>query len=194
MGLILTACPGCGSTIELRTDAEAVICSSCGESFEVSRHEGAIALTRLPSAAARREDNARRLVEERLGEIDELLTDGEAEIEALRSQEKSGALRVGCSIFGVFLAVLAVSVLFMLIGRRYFGGWQFSLVMAAVILLGLLRVRQKVRARAELEGLAGKREEMEAALSDLQSERNRLASLASRLTEASTTPPDNNKP
>jgi hypothetical protein len=193
MGLILAGCPGCGSTIELREDAEAVICASCGESFEVTRHRGAIALTRLPSAAARREDKARRLVEERLAEIDELLADGEAEIEALRSQEKSGALRVGCSIFGVFLAVLSVSVLFMLIGRRYFGGWQFSLVMAAVILLGLLRVRQKVRARAQLEGLAGKRAEMEAALADLLSERSRLTGLAVRLEETSTTP-DDNKP
>jgi hypothetical protein len=134
------------------------------------------------------------LVQERLAEIDELLTEGEAEIQALRSQEQSGALRVGCSIFGVFMAVLAVSVLFMLLGRPYFGGWQFSLAMAAVILLGLLRIRKKVRARAQLEGLAVKREEMEAALAQLQGERARLSALAARLAETSTTPPEDNKP
>jgi hypothetical protein len=124
-------------------------------------------------AAAPRPEGA----EELLAEIDEKIDELASDIEALRSREQGVPLELGCAMFGVFTGVILVLAFFATVGRAYFGGWPFYLVLVIAILAGLYRIGPKIIGRAELPRLARKRAEMEVTLSRLRTERQRLESL-----------------
>jgi len=186
---IKTVCPVCRNRLEFSVDADTVICSSCGNTFRVSRREGGIALARIDPEAesvalsSDRTETLSTVIDERLTEVDELLEEAEAEVEAVRSREQSGPLRAGCSLFALFFAVLLVIILFGLLGREYVGGKLFYLALAVIIVVGLFRIRAKLSDQEEVERLKRTREEMETALAGLRTERDRLAELKSRLSE-----------
>jgi uncharacterized membrane protein YqjE len=105
----------------------------------------------------------------------ELIAEVESDIEAVRAREQSGPLRMGCSAFGVFGLVLAVIVAFMLIGRSLVGGWVFYLALALVIILGVARVRRKLKSQVPASELRADRLHLEETLAELEAERSRLA-------------------
>src|SRR5262245_5296339 len=184
---IKTICPACGNSLEFDADAETVICAACSETFRVVRGEGGVALAAIaprPALPPSPEDFAAAsipLIEQRLAEVDELLVEAEAEIEAVRSREQSGPLRIGCSVFAIFFTILLAIVLFGLAGREYVGGWLFYIAVALIIIVGVYRIRAKLAGREELERLRQVREEVETATAGLQAERDRLAELKSRI-------------
>jgi hypothetical protein len=151
---------------------------ACGQAFRIERRDGGVTLTQAELGEA----GTVEAIEMRLAELDELLEEGEAEVEALRSREASRPLALGCSFFGLFVAVLLVIVLFMLLGRDRFGGWLFYLSIAAVVLAGLVRIRKKLPRRSDLEELRIRRTRAEGALASLRHDRDRLAQFHSTLT------------
>jgi len=193
MSAIRSACPGCAASIEFEEESSSIICASCGNAYLVRRHQGAFSLTSVTSESVDRDlagPGAIESIDRRLSELDELLSEGEAEIEAIRSREQSGPLGIGCSFFGLFFAVVGVIVLFMVLGRNYFGGWLFYLTIVAVLLIGLKRIRAKRPKRTELEQLREDRARMEAAAKQLQEDRKRLLHLRSMIsTRNKATPP-----
>ena len=103
-----------------------------------------------------------------------MISEIEADIEAIRAREQSGPLQLGCAAFGVFGLVLAVIVGFMLVGRTLVGGWVFYLALAIVILLGVVRVRAKLKDQIPASALRADRLRLEETLAELQRDRSRL--------------------
>src|SRR5262249_57790695 len=101
----------------------------CSETLRVVRGEGGVSLAAIeqrPVLPPSPEDFAAAsipLIEQRLAEVDELLVEAEAEIEAVRSREQAGPLRIGCSVFAIFFTILLAILLFGLAGREYVGAW-----------------------------------------------------------------------
>jgi len=126
----------------------------------------------LPAARALRTD-----VEELLAELDEKIGEIASDIETLRSREQGAPLELGCALFGVFTVVILVLAIFATIARAYFGGWLFYLVLSGAILGALYRIAPKIIARSELPHWASQRADMEASLSRLKVERQRLEAL-----------------
>lgn len=124
-----------------------------------------------------------RLIEQRLADIDELIEETESEIEVLRSREQSAPLQMGCAFFGLFMTIIVVSALFMLLGKGYFGSWMFYASIAAVVLLGIARIRRKLIGSVQQENLRRDRLQIEDNLTKLETERNRIEELRARLNQ-----------
>jgi len=129
----------------------------------------------LPSLSGTRA--SRTEVEELLADLDEKIDEIASDIETLRSREQGAPLELGCALFGLFTIVILVLAFFATIARAFFSSWLFYLVLAVAILAGLYRIGPKVIARSELPHLALQRAEMEASLSRLKLERQRLEAL-----------------
>jgi hypothetical protein len=137
--------------------------------YEIHRHEGVISLSEMTPVES--------TIETRLAEIEELIEETAAEIESLRSREQSVPLQIGCAFFGLFMAVIMAIALFVLLGKGYFGGWIFYLTVAAVIVIGLARIRRKLTTPTQLEKFRRSRIELEAELVLLEGERDRMERL-----------------
>jgi hypothetical protein len=181
MDLIRAICPDCSNWIQFQGDAESVVCGQCGGPFRVREHQGSVSLSRIRSGAEWSAEDDLRLVDERLADIDEMLTEAEAESEALRSREKAGPLSLGCSFFSLFLGVLMVLILFMLIGKKYMDTWLFYFALAVVVALGVARIRARMPEKSDLDALREKRQQVEEIAATLARDRARLESLKSRL-------------
>jgi prefoldin subunit 5 len=187
MNIIKTTCPQCQKLLEFPRDFDNVICAFCGAAFQVREYKGTINLLAtgqsaelLPPGADESED-AMSVVEARLSQLDELIAEIGSEIEALKSREQSAPLQKGCAFFSLFLLVIIIIVLFMPLGRRYFGNWLFYLALAAVVLAGVKRIRRKLQSPAQLEHLSQERLQLEDDLAQLESERSRVLKLKEEL-------------
>ncbi len=183
MSPISTYCPRCQRPLEIPMDFDNVICSGCATAYWIRRHLGAINLSEMwPDAEdLQRRNNASALVDSRLAEIDELIKETESEIESLRSKEQSAPLQKGCAFFGLFTSVILVIVLFMLLGRGYFGSWLFFAAVGAVIFLSLARMRRKFARSEYFEVLRQDRHMAEDGLARLLVERDRVEQLRASL-------------
>jgi hypothetical protein len=157
----------------------------------VRHYEGAISLL---SDERRDEDEmgwsageveAQALVEGKLSELDELIADANENIEALRGREQSAPLHAGCAFFGLFTIVLIVIAVFMALGREYFGHWLFYVALAAVVLLGVARIRRRLESSDQVDRFRNERQKLEQALEELESERARVLDLKERLAPGS---------
>jgi uncharacterized Zn finger protein (UPF0148 family) len=188
MDIIKTNCPECASPLEFPKDFDSVICAKCGTAFQVRAYKDAINLsprdqTVWPSTPTDiNEAEALAVVESRLAELDELISEAGAEVETLKSRELSVPLQTGCSFFGLFMLVIIVITAFMPLGRKYFGNWLFYLAIALVILLGLQRIRRKQASPAQIEQLRAERLNIEAGLAQLEAERDHVRDLKAKIT------------
>lgn len=180
MDNISTHCPRCRTSLEIPPDFDNVICRGCAAAYWVRRHGDALSLSEIwpeEHDLLLRRAEAGPVIEQRLADIDELMEEAEVEIEGLRSREQSGPLQLGCAFFGLFMAVIVVSVLFMLLGKSYFGGWMFYASIGAVILLGFARIRRKWVGPLQREKLRQERLLIEDGLAELEAERERMHKL-----------------
>jgi hypothetical protein len=184
MDIIKTNCPKCASPLEFPKDFDSVICAKCGAAFQVRTYKDAINLSLKDQTTSYEMDEAEALVvvEARLAELDELISEADAEVEALKSRELSAPLQTGCSFFGLFMLVIIVIAAFMPFGRKYFGNWLFYLAIALVILLGLQRIRRKQTSPAQIEQFRAERLNVEAGLAQLEAEREYVRSLKAKIT------------
>jgi len=184
MDIIKTNCPKCASLLEFPRDFDSVICAKCGAAFQVRAYKDAINLSLKDETASTEMDEAEALavVESKLAELDELISEAGAEVEALKSRELSVPLQTGCSFFGLFMLVIIVIAAFMPLGRKYFGNWLFYLAIALVILLGLQRIRRKQTSPAQIEQFRAERLNVEADLAQLEAEREYVRSLRAKIT------------
>ena len=181
MNMVKTICPECSASLEFPFDVDNVVCSGCGATHQVRDHNGTISLRVIRSGRADSQEHkdarepAARIDQPSLAELDELMAEIESDIEAVRAREQSGPLQLGCAGFGVFGLVLTVIAVFMLAGRGLVGGWVFYLALALVILLGVARVRAKLKDQIPAAELRADRLRLEETLAELQRERSRLA-------------------
>ena len=184
MDIIKTNCPKCASLLEFPRDFDSVICAKCGAAFQVRAYKDAINLSLKDETASTEMDEAEAMavVESKLAELDELISEAGAEVEALKSRELSVPLQTGCSFFGLFMLVIIVIAAFMPLGRKYFGNWLFYLAIALVILLGLQRIRRKQTSPAQIEQFRAERLNVEADLAQLEAEREYVRSLRAKIT------------
>jgi uncharacterized Zn finger protein (UPF0148 family) len=188
MDIIKTNCPKCTSPLEFPKDFDNVICAKCGAAFQVRAYKDAINLspkdqiTWQSTSTDMNEAEALAVVESRLAELDELISEAGAEVEVLKSKELSVPLQTGCSFFGLFMLVIIVITAFMPLGRKYFGNWLFYLAIALVILLGLQRIRRKQTSPAQIEQFRAERLNIEAGLAQLEAERDHVRDLKARIT------------
>jgi hypothetical protein len=183
MEVTRTSCPSCGVRLELPADFDTVVCAVCGSLYRVRKRKDAIHLVEIAQTDDPASKGKLRALEILISELDEEIEETGSEVEALRSREQAGPLQLGCSLFGIFLAVLLVVALFMPFGRDWLGGWIFYLSIAAVALLGLLRMRRKFVSREQVEELRQERLRLESLLIDLVAERDRLRRLRDQITE-----------
>ena len=169
MTIIHTRCPRCGRSLEIPASFNNAVCPGCGMLYELHRHQGVISLSEMTPVES--------TIETWLAELEELIEETAAEIESLRSREQSLPLQMGCAFFGLFMAVITVMVLFILLGKGYFGGWIFYLAIAVVIALGLARIRRKLTTSTQLEKFRRSRIELEGELVLLEGERDRIERL-----------------
>jgi hypothetical protein len=184
MSTLTTFCPRCQRSLDIPMDFDSVICAGCATAYTVRRRRNAINLLETGPQAdvPPRNRDAIAVIDSRLAEIEQLIEEAESEIESLRSIEQSVPLQKGCAFFGLFTMVIVVIVLFMLLGRGYFGSWLFFAAVAAVILLGLARMRRKLAGSAQLEDLQEDRRGAEHELDELRTERDRVLRLKASLT------------
>lgn len=159
-----------------------MICPRCGSSYDAAGLRRALDFNEEESVDDLGETPL-AIVESRLSELDGLMAEARAEIEALRSRELSAPLQLGCSFFGVFFAVTIVLAVFMLLGKSYFGSWLFYLCLALIVAAGALRLRRKLAGRAPREQLRLERLDLEEGLARLQSEHDRISQLRSQLSQ-----------
>lgn len=189
MDIINAICFSCESGIEFPRDFENVICPKCGAAYHVREYKGAVSLSPIERKTEQRkaiavESNGSegvRAVELRLSELDELVEAVSAEIETLRSREQAGPLQAGCAFFGIFGMALIVIAVFMTVGKSYFGGWLFYMSLAAVVLLGLMRMRSKMAGLAQVSQLREERVRLETGLGQLEEDRNHLENLREKI-------------
>jgi uncharacterized protein YbaR (Trm112 family) len=178
MDVINTNCPRCSKPLEVPLDFDTLICASCGTTYQVRQHKGAV---NLLETGPTRESEADEVIDARLAELDELIEQANSEIESLRSREQSEPLQLGCAVFGLLMTVIVVISVFMLLGKHYVGHWLFYASLAAVILLGLARIRRKLSSRTQIHELREERLKLEDGLAQLEAERNRVERLKARL-------------
>lgn len=180
MNIVKTICPVCSAALEFPSDVDSVICSGCGATHQVRDHNGSVSLRMIRTGPLEWQDlsearqPASSIDQSSLAELDELIAEVESDIDAVRAREQSGPLQLGCAAFGVFGLVLTVIVGFMLAGRSLVGGWLFYLALAVVILLGVARVRAKLKDQIPSSELRADRLRLEETLAELQLERSRL--------------------
>lgn len=182
MGATHSACPACGSKLGLPHNGSTIVCPTCGAESNPSKlprerqddslvgDEVGVSVKPWP-----RPEGA----EELLAELDEKIGELASDIEALRSREQAAPLELGCALFGIFGVIILVLALFATVGRAYFGGVIFYLVLVTAILAGVYRLAPKIISRAELRGIGRRRAEMESTLNRLRTERERLDRLES---------------
>lgn len=181
MNIVRTVCPECSASLEFPSDFDNVVCSGCGATLQVRDHNGLISLRVIRAGRLARDDQsqvrqpAAGIDQTSLAELDELIAEVESDIEAVRAREQSGPLQMGCAAFGVFGLVLTVIVAFMLVGRSLVGGWVFYVALALVTLLGVARVRAKLKGQIPASELRADRLRLGQTLAELQRERSRLA-------------------
>lgn len=183
MSAITTYCPLCQRALEIPAEFDNVICPGCATAFWVRRHREAINLSEMwPDADdSLRVRNAKALIDARLDELGGRIEEVEDEIEVLRSREQSAPLQKGCAFFGLFMAIILVIVLFMLLGRGYFGSWLFFIAVAVAVLLSLFRIRRKLAGPRHIEGLRAERLNAEQTLIQLRAEFERSQQLRTAL-------------
>jgi hypothetical protein len=180
MNIVKTICPECSASLDFPSDFDTVVCSGCGATHQVRDHNGAISLRVIRTGPAAWQDQGQarqaavNIGPAGLAELDELISEIESDIEAIRAREQSGPLQLGCAAFGVFGLVLTVIVVFMLAGRSLVGGWVFYLALALVTLLGVVRVRAKLKDQVPASALQADRLRLEETLAELQRDRSRL--------------------
>jgi exonuclease VII small subunit len=186
MNIVKTICPECAAPLEFPADFDNVVCSGCGATHQVREHNGTLSLRVVRSGPVDWEDRARvrdsvanieeptGIDEAALAELEELITEVESDIEAARAREQSGPLQMGCAAFGVFGLVLTVIVAFMLVGRSLVGGWVFYLALALVTIIGIARIRRKLKSQTPAAEFRADRLRLEETLAELESERARL--------------------
>ncbi|MFY9608972.1 MAG: hypothetical protein WAU45_10220 [Blastocatellia bacterium] len=180
MNIVKTICPECSASLEFPSDVDNVVCSGCGATHQVRDHNGAISLRVMRTGPVDWQDHsearqpAASIHQSSLAELDGLIAEIESDIEAVRARQQSGPLQLGCAAFGVFGLVLTVIVVFMLVGRSLVGGWVFYLALILVTLLGVARVRAKLKDQTPAARLRADRQRLEQTLVELQSERSRL--------------------
>ncbi|MEW6213076.1 MAG: hypothetical protein AB1631_32435 [Acidobacteriota bacterium] len=172
MDSIKTHCPTCGASLELGAETDALVCARCGAAFRVHRQGDALNLDEVAEVHG----NLGRLkaLEIMLEEMDEEIEAAASDIESLRSREKAAPLQMGCALFGAFMAVILVIALFMPLGREYLGGWIFYLTIIIVLALSAWRMRRRLVSRDEVERFRHERERLQAALVEMEAERDRL--------------------
>src|SRR5262249_25531219 len=163
--------------LEIPLDFKYVVCAACGAAYDLREHKGAIDLLERNSEPR----DPVTIIDSRLAELEELIGEAHLEIEAIRSRQKSAPLQLGCAFFGLFTMVMLVVVLFMLLGRGYFGHWLFYVSIAAVVMLGLTRIRRKLAGSPQTEELRRERIQLEEGLAELESERERILRLKASL-------------
>lgn len=169
------------------------ICAACGTAYEVRRYKGTINLSPLDPEPIRQaprfldsdEGIGYSPVDARLAELDEVIEEVQTQIEIIRSREQAAPLQFGCAIFSAFTAALAVIVLFMPLGREYFGGWIFYLTLGVVIILAVMRLRRRLASREEIQKYREEREQLQAILAEMETERGQLLKLRSHLNKES---------
>jgi len=183
MGVTQPVCPACGSNLGLPNNGSSLICPNCGPDTDLSipslpyqQDRGIANLSGLPPQIP---PDSPATAQELLAELDEKIAELATDVEALKGQEQAAPLELGCALFGVFSLVILVLAFFATVGRAYFGGWPFYVVLAITVLAGLFRTAPKLIRRSELPRIARKRTEMEATLARLKIERDRLTSLDS---------------
>lgn len=184
MNNISTICPKCRFSLEIPSDFDNVICRGCATAYWVRRHGDALNLAEISPQTEdglSRADEASPIIEQRLAEIDELMEHAETDAASLRSREQSGPLQLGCAFFGLFMTIIVVCALFMLLGKSYLGGWMFYISIAAVILLGITRIRRKLVGPLQRERLREDRLLIEGGLEQLGAERDRIIKLRTSL-------------
>ena len=178
MESIYVNCPQCETRLEVPPTRSRVICPRCGSPYETRDLGAAPNLKGEPRPAMFEPEE---VIRTRLAELDEMVEELQAEIEALRSRELSAPLQIGCSFFSLFIAVMVVLAASMLLGRSYFGSWIFYVCLAVVISLGIARLRRKLRARVPADEIRQERVELEETLSELLGERSRVQELRTSL-------------
>lgn len=178
METINVNCPQCETRLEVPPRRSRVICPRCGSAYE-TRDVGTLPGLEGEPRPARFEPED--VIRTRLAELDEMVEELQAEIDALRSRELSAPLQIGCSFFSLFIAVMVVLAASMLLGRSYFGSWIFYVCLAVVISLGIVRLRRKLRTRVPAEQIRQERVGLEKALSELLGERSRVQELGTSL-------------
>ena len=189
MEIVKTICLSCESALEFPRDFDNVICAGCGTAYRVREHKGAINLSPVEqkpdhtraSAVKPNGSGGLKAIELKMAELDEVIETVSAHIEELKSREQSAPLQIGCAFFGIFGLVLTVFAFFMTVGRTYFGGWLFYLSLAAVILLGLMRMRSRMAGLAQSGQLRDERVRLESGLALIEEERERLQELKEKI-------------
>jgi len=171
-------CPQCETRLEIPQNRSRVICPRCGSLYETRGLGTAGQFEAAPWSAGFEPEE---VIRTRLAELDEMIEELQAEIEALRSRELSAPLQIGCSFFSLFIAVMVVLAASMLLGRSYFGSWIFYVCLAVVIVLGVARLRRKLRKRVPADKIRQERVELEKTLSELLGERSRVQELRTSL-------------
>lgn len=144
-----------------------MICSRCGAAYLVRWHGNAISLLQ----------RAEPSLDIQLAALDAELQELGSRIEELKGEEQGLWLRFGCSVFGLFCALMLVLAVFMTVARSYFGGRLFYALLLVVVAAWLWRARQRLMNRAERERLRAERAALEAQLAKKESERERLRKL-----------------
>ena len=173
MKIVKTICPECSASLEFPSDSDNVVCAVCGATHQVRNHNGATSLRVIQTGPLAWEQHP-AATEPGLDELDELIAEIESDIEGVRAREQSGPLQVGCAVFGIFVSLLAIIVVFMLVGRSLVGGWVFYVTLALVTLLGVARLRAKLKHQTPASELRARRAQLEETLTELQRERSRL--------------------
>jgi hypothetical protein len=185
MEIIKTNCPECLSPLEFPRDFDNVICSGCGTAFRVRRYKETFSLAAIESESvstpamslAQSDADDLQVIESRLTELDELIAEGNDEVEEMKSREQSAPLQLGCAFFGLLMLAISVIIAFMLLARSYVGHWLFYLALALAILLGLARIRQKLSRSSQLDDMRRERARLENGLAQLEAERERILQL-----------------
>lgn len=181
MEIIKTNCPACTVALEFPSDFDNVICSVCGASYRVRKYKGTLSLAIIGKADEAmllpNDASNRKAIDASLTELSEDIEKVTEEIEVLRANEKVAPLQLGCSLFGTVGMLLLVFAAFVALGKNYFGGWIFWMVIVAVLLMSGLRMRRKLMNRDKLEYYKSERARMEIVLEQLQSERRRIEGL-----------------
>lgn len=181
MNIVKTICPECSASLEFPSDFDNVVCSGCGATHQVRDHNGAISLRVIRTGPVDWQDQSEArqsgvsVDQSSVAELDELITEVEADIEAVRARGQSRPLQMGCAAFGVFGFVLLVIAAFMLVGRSLVGGPLFYFALVLVTIMGIVRARQKLKTQPASSELRADRLRLEETLAELEAERSRLA-------------------
>jgi len=188
MNTVRSSCPRCGSLLEIPSDLETIICSSCGGLYAIRRLEGSIGLTAVSGGTTSAGQGTKvdnldgeigrfMAVTQRLALVEEDIESVSSDIELIRSKEQGAPLQFGCALFGVFVLVVMALGFFATVGKGLFGGWLFYLSILAIVLVSLKGLQKKLMSPAERRALLTRRARLEGILEQLCNERERLTAL-----------------